>query len=87
MIYSNVVVAFKMLLEIARDKKIDFGEEMIGVYTAVLQDAEIVVDADRVFRDARIKQVMLALWNDGAVQRAIAESQEFTLNETLAFYF
>jgi guanine nucleotide-binding protein subunit alpha, other len=86
-IYSNVVVAFKMLLEITRDKKIDFAEEMTGFYSAVLQDAETVVDSDQVFRDARVKQAMLALWSNRAVQRAITESQEFILNETLAFYF
>ena len=86
-IYSNVVIAFRVLLEIMQDERIEFADEKIKVHAEVIEDAEADVDANAAFRDSRIKEAMTAMWKDPGVQKAVAKSHEFALNDNLSFYF
>ena len=86
-IYSNVVIAFRVLLEIMHDERLNFADPRIESYADVIEDAEADVDANQAFRDPRIKEAMLAMWNDTGVQQAVAKSHEFALNDNLPFYF
>ena len=86
-IYSNVVIAFRVLLEIMQEERIAFSDEKTRMHAEVLEDAEADVDALHAFRDMKIKEAMLGLWRDGGVQRAVSKSHEFALNDNLGFYF
>jgi guanine nucleotide-binding protein subunit alpha, other len=86
-IYSNVVVAFRVLLEIMQDEKIEFEDEKTRVYADVIEETEADVDANRAFRDARVKEAMMVMWRDAGIQKAVAKSHEFALNDNLSFYF
>ena len=86
-IYSNVVIAFRVLLEIMHDEKLGFADPRNESYAEVIEDAEADVDANQAFRDTRIKEAMLAMWHDTGVQQAVAKSHEFALNDNLPFYF
>lgn len=86
-IYSNVVIAFRVLLEIMQDEKIEFADEKTKVYADVIEDAEADVDANQAFRDSRVKDAMMGMWKDNGVQQAVSKSHEFALNDNLSFYF
>ena len=86
-IYSNVVIAFRVLLEIMQDERLDFADEKLRAYADVIEDAEADVDANQAFRDMRVKDAMMGMWRDPGVQQAVAKSHEFALNDNLAFYF
>jgi guanine nucleotide-binding protein subunit alpha, other len=86
-IYSNVVIAFRVLLEIMQDERLEYADEKTKVYADVLEDAEADVDAHQAFRDARVKDAMIGMWKDAGVQKAVAKSHEFALNDNLSFYF
>jgi guanine nucleotide-binding protein subunit alpha, other len=86
-IYSNVVIAFRVLLEIMQDERLDFADEKTKTYADVIEDAEADVDAHQAFRDPRVKDAMLGMWKDEGVQRAVGKSHEFALNDNLSFYF
>lgn len=86
-IYSNVVIAFRVLLEIMQDEKIEFADEKTKANADAIEDAEADVDANQAFRDLEIKEAMLGMWKDAGVQQAVAKSHEFALNDNLSFYF
>ena len=86
-IYSNVIIAFRVLLEIMQDERLEFADEKTRTHADVIEDAEADVDANQAFRDARVKEAMLGMWKDKGVQTAVAKSHEFALNDNLAFYF
>lgn len=86
-IYSNVIIAFRILLEIMHDEKIGFADEKTKVHAQIIEEADADVDANRAFRNARIKEAMLGMWKDKGVQLAITKSHEFALNDNLSFYF
>lgn len=86
-IYSNVVVAFRVLLEIMQDDHIDFGSEDTKPFAQLIEDADSDLEADEAFRDVRVRDAMKAMWLDAGVQQAVAKSHEFALNDNLSFYF
>lgn len=86
-IYSNVVIAFRVLLEIMHEERLDFADEKTKVHAEVLEGADADVDALQAFRNHRIKEAMSGLWRDSGVQQAVAKSHEFALNDNLPFYF
>lgn len=86
-IYSNVVVAFRVLLEIMQEERIEYADEKTRMHAEVLEDAEADVDALHAFKDMRIKEAMAGLWRDTGVQRAVSKSHEYALNDNLPFYF
>jgi guanine nucleotide-binding protein subunit alpha, other len=86
-IYSNVLIAFRVLLEIMQDERIGYDDEKTRVHADVIDEAEADVDANAAFRDPRVKEAMIAMWKDTGVQKAVAKSHEFALNDSLSFYF
>ncbi|ETN41952.1 uncharacterized protein HMPREF1541_03891 [Cyphellophora europaea CBS 101466] len=86
-IFSNVVIAFRVLLEIMQEERLAFADEKTKMHAEVLEDVDADVDALHAFRDQRLKEAMLGLWKDDGVQQAVAKSHEFALNDNLPFYF
>ncbi|KIY01964.1 uncharacterized protein Z520_02102 [Fonsecaea multimorphosa CBS 102226] len=86
-IFSNVVVAFRVLYEIMQDEGIEFADEQNEAYAEYLESINADVDAHEAFRDKRVKEAMVALWKDAGVQKAVAKGHEFALHDNLTFYF
>ncbi|KAK5244387.1 hypothetical protein LTR40_012309, partial [Exophiala xenobiotica] len=63
-IYSNVVVAFRVLYEIMQDEKIEFEDENNEAHADFLESISSEVDAHEAFRDKKVKDAMVALWKD-----------------------
>jgi guanine nucleotide-binding protein subunit alpha, other len=86
-IFSNIIIAFRVLYEIMQDEKIAFEDEGNEAYAEYLENANADVDAHEAFRDKKIKDAMVALWKDTGVKKAIAKGHEFALHDNLSFYF
>ncbi|KAL2402344.1 Guanine nucleotide-binding protein alpha-2 subunit [Exophiala dermatitidis] len=86
-IYSNVVIAFRILYEIMQDEKIDFEDEANEAHAEFLDSIPSDVDAHDAFRDKRVKEAMLTMWKDAGVQKAVAKGHEFALHDNLSYYF
>lgn len=86
-IYSNMVVAFRVLSEIMQDENIEFEDDSRESYAEFLEEVEADVDAHDAFRDKRVKEAMVALWKDAGVQKAVAKGHEFALHDNLNYYF
>ena len=86
-IFSNIIIAFRVLYEIMQDEKIDFEEESHEAYADYLDNVNTEVDAHEAFRDKKVKDAMIALWRDAGVQKAVAKGHEFALHDNLTFFF
>jgi guanine nucleotide-binding protein subunit alpha, other len=86
-IYSNMVIAFRVLLEIMNDENIDYYDEKTKVHAELLETADPDLDAEEAFRNESVKEAMLGMWQDEGVQKAIAKGHEFALNDNLNYYF
>ncbi|OAL40618.1 hypothetical protein AYO20_00354 [Fonsecaea nubica] len=86
-IFSNVVIAFRVLYEIMQDEGIEFADESNEAYAEYLENVNADVDAHEAFRDKRVKEAMIALWKDAGVQKAVSKGHEFALHDNLTFYF
>ncbi|OAP65052.1 hypothetical protein AYL99_01024 [Fonsecaea erecta] len=86
-IFSNVVVAFRVLYEIMQDEGIEFADEHNESYAEYLETINADVDAHEAFRDKKVKEAMVALWKDAGVQKAVTKGHEFALHDNLTFYF
>lgn len=86
-IFSNLVVAFRVLSEIMQDENIDFEQERNEAYSDYLENINSDVDANEAFRDKKVKDAMVSLWKDGGIQKAVAKGHEFALQDNLTFYF
>jgi guanine nucleotide-binding protein subunit alpha len=83
-IYSNMIVAFRVLLEIMQTEDIEFADEKTRVYADLLEDADTDLDADQVFTDKDVKDAMSGMWLDAGVQKAVAKGHEYALNDNLS---
>lgn len=86
-IYTNVVVACKVLLEIMDSQKIRLADEDTRVHADLLASLDPDVDADDAFTDEHVKAALRALWKDAGVQRAVLRGHEFALNDNMHYYF
>lgn len=86
-IYSNLIVAFRILNEIMQDEKIDFASDENEGYAELLDGIDADVDAHEAFRDKKVKEAMIALWRDTGVQKAVSKGHEFALHDNLNYYF
>ena len=86
-IFSNVVIAFRVLYEIMQDEKIDFEDDNNETYAEYLENISTDVDAHEAFRDKKVKEAMVTMWRDAGVQKAVAKGHEFALHDNLNFYF
>lgn len=85
-IYSNVIVACRVLLEIMQEHNIEFESEVTNTCADVIETTMTDVDADDAFTDGRVKQAMMGLWADAGIQKAITKGHEYALNDNLHYY-
>lgn len=83
-IYSNMIVAFRVLLEIMQTEDIDFADEKTKMHADLLEETETDLDADLAFTDKEVKDAMSAMWLDAGVQKAVAKGHEYALNDNLS---
>jgi guanine nucleotide-binding protein subunit alpha len=83
-IYSNMIIAFRVLLEIMQTEEIDFGNEKTRVYADLLEDTDADLDTDVAFTDKDVKDAMAGMWLDAGVQKAVAKGHEYALNDNLS---
>lgn len=86
-IYSNVIVACKVLLEIVGNQRIEFENVATQEYAAFLEEVNPDTDADGAFRDDYVREALHGLWNDAGTQKAVAKGHEFALNDNMHYYF
>jgi guanine nucleotide-binding protein subunit alpha len=83
-IYSNIIIAFRVLLEIMQTEDIEFADEKTKVYADLLEDTDADLNADLVFTDKDVKDAMSGMWLDAGVQKAVAKGHEYALNDNLS---
>ena len=86
-IYSNVIVACKVLLEILETQQIPFAEVSTTQHANLIMELNPDVDADSAFSDNEVKVALRGLWQDRGVQQAVAKGHEFALNDNMHYYF
>lgn len=86
-IYSNVIIAFRVLLEIMQEEKIEFANEKTKEYAEIIEAKQADVDAEDAFTDESVKEALSGMWNDAGVQQAVAKGHEYALNDNLSFYY
>lgn len=83
-IYSNMIIAFRVLLEIMQTEKIDFADAKTKVYADLLEDTEADLDADMAFTEPEVRDAMSSMWADAGIQKAVAKGHEYALNDNLS---
>ncbi|KAK2746464.1 hypothetical protein FQN57_003090 [Myotisia sp. PD_48] len=86
-IYSNMIVAFKLLVEIMEAENIPFEHVATEPLAKFIDDTEPDVDADEAFTDPKVREAVKSMWEDGGVQKAVARGHEFALHDNLHYYF
>ncbi|KAL4931205.1 guanine nucleotide-binding protein subunit alpha [Aspergillus undulatus] len=86
-IYSNIVVAYKVLLEIMRAENIDFEHEATRPLADFIDNLEPDVGVEEAFSDLKVRDAMTEMWNDGGVQKAVSKGHEFALHDNLNYFF
>ncbi|KAJ5916425.1 hypothetical protein N7504_000440 [Penicillium tannophilum] len=86
-IYSNVVIAFKVLLDIMKAENIDFEDEKTQGLAELLDKTEPDVGSDEAFSDLKVRDAMRVMWLDGGVQKAVARGHEFALHDNLSYFY
>ena len=85
-IYSNMIIAFRLLLEIMSTEAFGFADEKTKIYAETVEAADPDVDADEAFSDENVRDAMKAMWLDSGVQLAVAKGHEFALHDNLSLY-
>ena len=85
-IYSNMVVAFRLLLEIMATEDFGFADEKTKIHAELVEAIDSDLDADDAFSDETVKDAMKAMWLDAGVQQAVAKGHEFALHDNLSLY-
>ena len=85
-IYSNMVVAYRLLLEIMATEEFAFADEKTKIHAETVEATDPDVEADEAFTDESIKDAMKAMWLDSGVQQAVAKGHEFALHDNLSLY-
>ncbi|KAL2008307.1 hypothetical protein VTN00DRAFT_8289 [Thermoascus crustaceus] len=86
-IYSNIIVAFKVLLDIMRAEEIQFEKEESKPLAEFIDNTEPDVGSEEAFSDLKVKDAMRQLWDDSGVQQAVARGHEFALHDNLHYFF
>ncbi|OJJ60658.1 hypothetical protein ASPSYDRAFT_29187 [Aspergillus sydowii CBS 593.65] len=86
-IYSNIVVAYKVLLEIMRTENIDFKRDSTRPLATFIDNLEADVGAEEAFSDLKVRDAMNEMWRDEGVQRAVSKGHEFALHDNLNYFF
>ncbi|PKX88198.1 guanine nucleotide-binding protein subunit alpha [Aspergillus novofumigatus IBT 16806] len=85
-IYSNLVIAFKVLLDIMRTEQIDFELENTKQLDFI-DNLEPDVGSDEAFSDYKVRDAMREMWVDAGVQKAVSRGHEFALHDNLQYFF
>ena len=83
-IYSNLITAFRVLLEIMQTEGIGFANRKTRACAELLEETEADIEADLAFTDRKVKEAMSGMWLDAGVQKAIAKGHEYALNDNLS---
>ncbi|KAI2866634.1 hypothetical protein CBS12448_930 [Aspergillus niger] len=86
-IYSNLVIAFKVLLDIMRAENIDFQLEKTKPLAEYVDKLEPDVGSDEAFSDLKVRDALRDMWDDTGVQKAVARGHEFALHDNLHYFF
>lgn len=86
-IYSNIIVACRVLLEIMEEYKIEFGSEATRAAGHLLETTNADVDAEDVFRDEAVNKALRQMWQDSGIQQAVVKGHEYALNDNMHYYF
>ncbi|KAN0083080.1 Guanine nucleotide binding protein (G-protein), alpha subunit [Elaphomyces granulatus] len=86
-IYSNIIVAFKVLVDIMEAQHIEFASSSSKPLADFLVKIEPDVDAHEAFVDTTVRDAMKELWADPGVQKAVARGHEFALHDNLLYFF
>ncbi|KAJ5887911.1 hypothetical protein N7495_007952 [Penicillium taxi] len=86
-IYSNTVIAFKVLLDIMNAENIEFEREDSRIASTILDNEDPDVGSDEAFSNLKIRDAMHTMWLDPGVQKAVVRGHEiFKLLTTFSFY-
>lgn len=86
-IYSNIIVACKALLETMQYKKVAFTNSITAAQAQVILSANPDLDADDAFQDETVQTALRALWADQGVHDAMSLGCEVALNDNIHYYF
>ncbi|CDM33852.1 hypothetical protein DTO013E5_1596 [Penicillium roqueforti] len=87
-IYSNIVIAFKVLLDIMNAEDIDFeNEEKTKPFADLLDNTDPDVGSNEAFSNLEVRDAMRAMWKDEGVQNAVARGHEFALHDNLHYFY
>ncbi|PLB38523.1 guanine nucleotide-binding protein subunit alpha [Aspergillus candidus] len=86
-IYSNLVIAFKVLLDIIRAENIQYESEKTQPLADLVDSLEPDVGCDEAFSDLKVRDAMIGMWDDQGVQKAVARGHEFALHDNLHYFF
>ncbi|KAI9730809.1 MAG: hypothetical protein M1834_005527 [Cirrosporium novae-zelandiae] len=85
-IYSNIVVAFKVILDIMNDDNITFSLPESEKWSNQILSAEHDVGPDEAFPPEMLP-AMKGLWLDKGVKQAVSRGHEFALHDNLSYFF
>ncbi|CAI7597933.1 unnamed protein product [Penicillium glandicola] len=87
-IYSNLVIAFKVLLDIMSAEEISFeNAEKTKPFADLLDHTDPDVGSDDAFSELKVRDAMRAMWKDKGVQKAVARGHEFALHDNLHYFY
>lgn len=86
LIYSNVITAFKVLLEIIEEENMRLEDERTRAHADLIASTRHNVADDVAFTDMDVKAAMLGMWEDDTVRQAVAKSHQYAENDNLSFY-
>lgn len=86
-IYSNVIVACKVLLDIMDTQKIPYEREENLAHSELLEELNTDIDADSAFKDDSVREALVALWADAGIQQAVQKGHEYALNDNMHYWF
>jgi len=86
-IFSNVIVACKVLMEIMKSQDMKFEHDATTIHADLLQELSADVDAEAAFKDDEVKDALKMFWKDGGVRAAVAKGHEYALNDNMQYYF
>ena len=82
-IYSNMIISFRIFLEIMQSEGIEFGEEKTKMHIQLLEETKADLDADRAFKGDNVEEAMAGVWLDTGVQKVMAKGLEYSLLDNL----
>ncbi|ODM22076.1 Guanine nucleotide-binding protein alpha-2 subunit [Aspergillus cristatus] len=86
-IYANLIIAFKVLLDIMNAEHINFEHDSTKPLAQLVNNTDPDVGSEEAFSDMTIRDAMKSMWNDAGVQKAVARGHEFALHDNLHYYF